>query len=772
MVRIILQRLVLPIVVYIVFAILTVLFIPKSYGNTQDAAIIAGLALLVTWWGLMLARWMHGIHWLNIIAYIVAHLVVTGSIFIIIGMSGYAFQSVNSSFGVALAVLSVLLAISWLVGALFHLIRNGRKYQYQSLWWRLLSIESETSKESITSRSQRNDELDKTPFSVTPNTPIPLVVPRAPSTASSREVDKSIFHQVSLAGEDSRNESVIIPPPKKASPFLTPPPKNIPSPRKTIEETQPFVGIRIEGPTNTFLDEARRYANRTQTRAKFVPFMHYWPTYADMDRDQQAWYFYWRAELRNGQILSTDTSYIFLHIYELLNLIGVPSPQAALEQLVALWNNYREDQPKLDNYLVDWIADFLVIHRLPINPLDWYAQALERGTRTHQNTDLFLEAWLRKGSDIDELNADLLYGIAGYSPKRSKFYKAYQDTFDFDSAFKLGISAVDKYLIRSGKSGIIQMHAPKKYIKLTRSPFASAIHGYTVDNVFIAEVRLWTSNAVLSGALSSVLRQTENVLRNQLSYRTQLRGVSVPKGWNEAINAAFIVPPPKRAIDIDIVHAERIREESEAIRQRLMIDDETEPNRTGIDPEKENKIPEATSQQLLNIDAVHAKRISEESETIRQRLIPNDETRADEASMENVTTPDFASQQLVGFFPSTQSAGVAPHSVTQRPADTPDGLLTDLPAVVQITGQANSESVRLLSVLRENGWQASPVMLGGYFENTFVNVIFDRINEIAFDVLGDAVLFDEGGEWVVAEDYRDEIAYILDHPDYRKHVTS
>ena len=80
-------------------------------------------------------------------------------------------------------------------------------------------------------------------------------------------------------------------------------------------------------------------------------------------------------------------------------------------------------------------------------------------------------------------------------------------------------------------------------------------------------------------------------------------------------------------------------------------------------------------------------------------------------------------------------------------------------------GSATSEATELLRSLRTHQWQTLPTNLetgdGG-----FASLLFDRVNEQAIEVLGDALLFVEGDEWVVAEDYRDEIAYLLDHPEF------
>ena len=52
------------------------------------------------------------------------------------------------------------------------------------------------------------------------------------------------------------------------------------------------------------------------------------------------------------------------------------------------------------------------------------------------------------------------------------------------------------------------------------------------------------------------------------------------------------------------------------------------------------------------------------------------------------------------------------------------------------------------------------------FPGEFISVIIDEINGIALDEIGDTLIFEEDGLWVVLEEYRDEVEYILQHPEY------
>jgi len=86
-----------------------------------------------------------------------------------------------------------------------------------------------------------------------------------------------------------------------------------------------------------FVKRAKELENKTETSAAlFVPFKSYWPTYGHMTGAQSRWYFYWRSEVRQGRYHKTDLSYIFLHVYELINGVGWEEPTDGYRQLCQL----------------------------------------------------------------------------------------------------------------------------------------------------------------------------------------------------------------------------------------------------------------------------------------------------------------------------------------------------------------------------------------------------------------------------------------------------
>ena len=118
------------------------------------------------------------------------------------------------------------------------------------------------------------------------------------------------------------------------------------------------VRVSIHDPHEKFFADMKKNAQKNGNVVPFVPFMSYWPTYDSMNKGQQAWYFYWRSQVRQGNYIDTDLSYIFVLIYELLIGTGWETPREGYEKLTRVWHAYRERFPALDRYLADWTFDF------------------------------------------------------------------------------------------------------------------------------------------------------------------------------------------------------------------------------------------------------------------------------------------------------------------------------------------------------------------------------------------------------------------------------
>lgn len=208
---------------------------------------------------------------------------------------------------------------------------------------------------------------------------------------------KGLFSDIELSGETESKQTI----PER--------------PYHTQESIK--VSFGVYSSTEKFFDDMRKYNAKEGKEVSFVPFSTYWPKYDMMEKAQRDWYFYWRSQVRQENYIDTDLSYIFVYIYELLSGFGWKTPQDGLTKLSAIWLEYRERFPKLDNYMVNWIFDFSQVHKLD------YEIPLEKGyVRLFPSvvTDVLID---RHADEVPlKLSFSLIDALTDYAVMKSKFY--------------------------------------------------------------------------------------------------------------------------------------------------------------------------------------------------------------------------------------------------------------------------------------------------------------------------------------------------------------
>lgn len=325
----------------------------------------------------------------------------------------------------------------------------------------------------------------------------------------------------------------------------------------------------------SFGEQARLLVNRTVDYALPVAFGEQWPIYTALDQAQLRWYLYWRTQARQGNFLPTDLSYLLLHSYEAINLVGFATPQAAFDQLVRLREHYEPLQPKLALRLNDWLADFLVVYNLPQTALDWYARLAGAGQRL-ADPDLTIAAWLHSGADFTRLNSQTLYEWTGYAPQKSAFYQQPNQAERLDRAYKQGLQAVHELVLGQTQRSLFDQQRPTVTRILARPPFADARFDGPKAPIKVAELHPWFGVAPLASTLQQVIKHSENYLRQEAGFRGRLRGIELPADWRAAIERALTQPAPRREITIDLSRVAALQSDADGLRERLLVA-ETEP---------------------------------------------------------------------------------------------------------------------------------------------------------------------------------------------------
>jgi hypothetical protein len=320
-----------------------------------------------------------------------------------------------------------------------------------------------------------------------------------------------------------------------------------------------------ESPEPRFIRMAEELSHKEIRSARFVPFMTYWPTYDRMTPEQTEWYIFWRSEVRAKRYPETDLSYIFLYIYELLNLIGCETKRQGYDLLMSLWKAYRQRYPRLDDYLGSWMVDYVFLYEVDVS-----LQEIIALCGNNISGDLLdIELYRRFSSEPVDITLWLLQYASHYDIRKSRFY--WSGASEIELYLPKAIALTDAYLKKKQGQRIIEMFDPGHIIR-ARAVFRSAIYMGKAREVRVRIVPLST-HAPFKDFIAQVVRCFENKLREIKGYQGRLRGSGLEPDLEKLIElylekeTAVKAEPPK--VTIDTEKLARLAKESEETRDML-----------------------------------------------------------------------------------------------------------------------------------------------------------------------------------------------------------
>lgn len=356
----------------------------------------------------------------------------------------------------------------------------------------------------------------------------------------------------------------------------------VPIPDRSSLDRAPFDRQRTNGSVlsseRRFAEEARQYVDLQGEETPFVPFMSYWPTYGVMSESQRSWYFYWRTEVRAERYPDTDLSYLFVHIYELINGIGWQDPEWGYEQLKRLWVNYRERFPQLDVYMQDWLVDYGLVHQVHMSLTE--IMDITSGFLPMEISDMELHRLLT--SDMSKLSLKLLSRYYEYDITLSKFYRD-QGQLALERYIPQVMVLMESYLQRTRGVGLIDHLQLTQVKSIKRTLFRKAVYddtcyGKSIDLTFVPI----GESASFCSWVTRIFRCTENKLRELLGFRGRLRGETLDTEFAQVIerylDKVFATEQEelkeKPTVRIDLEKLTVLQQESDYVREALMIDEQ------------------------------------------------------------------------------------------------------------------------------------------------------------------------------------------------------
>ncbi|MEK5493031.1 TerB N-terminal domain-containing protein [Paenibacillus sp. FSL R7-0297] len=528
--------------------------------------------------------------------------------------------------------------------------------------------------------------------------------------------DRQGLHFTELVWESTEQNMEV--PPRSSAEAVIPKPPEGPGKKKTsqyntvqlqlwdMEETQEPVTTT----ESQFVQRARELADHKEPAALFVPFKSYWPTYGHMTGAQSRWYFFWRDEVRQGRYPKTDLSYIFLHIYELINGVGWDEPQDGCRQLGLLWEAYRDKYKRLDQYLGGWIADFSFVHKLDI-PL---SEIVIR-TRGLAGDLAELELVRCLSAAPEQLSIEVLSVMSDYDISKSKFYTG-EGKAAAEKYIPQVVALIDTYVARKHGSNLITMFPPGPPVVRERYLFRSAVYDISLYgySVLVPVVRI-SKSPPLRSLITRLFRLTENKLRALMGYRGRLKDVKVDADMEDLVTK-FLQREFRKAeqeekgpaVVIDQRKLEQLKNDSEVVRSLLTVEEALEKD-------------DGTDWGIETLDEAEPGSVAVAAGS-----------RSEETAGEGepaVRVSDEEKLDIIVEEPAVQGQADSPLPNIDGEADSWTSFASELSLLQRETLLALAEDEGLAKVKR--------LAAGG---GTMAELLFDEINELAMDSLGDLVI--------------------------------
>lgn len=335
-----------------------------------------------------------------------------------------------------------------------------------------------------------------------------------------------------------------------------------------------------------FLKQGRLLAEYEDEYAYSGDPVRYYPTYQSLTDEELRGYFTWRPKIRAGLVEPAPVTFIFLYIYELINLIGVSGAEEAYEQLLFVKRKYASFGWNISHYLDKWLTDFVIYY-------DLSPELLAESSEKLYNQCIGVLA------NIDREPRDrVMEAVKQLAPKwlsRSRFYAAYFEEMD-EVTYRVLKAMAAHYATSCKRSLVDQLFGvlmPRHMHIFSQAIFCNPLgrrdYRYAVDDqcVYTCENGIWTSNwrqiTPRSGRkLESLLKTIDQVLREAYSFGHPIRGEIKVRWILRLIEETARDLLEKKAaaeknrVRIDFGILDKIRSDAAITRERLVTEEDEE----------------------------------------------------------------------------------------------------------------------------------------------------------------------------------------------------
>ena len=328
-----------------------------------------------------------------------------------------------------------------------------------------------------------------------------------------------------------------------------------------------------------------------------VPFFSYMPQYDQMNRAQLDWYLYWRDCVHKGEYPETDYSYIFLYLFEIINLTERIPPMEGQRRMCEIWKRYRKTYPLLNRYLADWISDYSLIHRLAPP-----AQILSEALPVIAENSSFKEFYACPTGDDTTQDAQIyLTFCTNYHYQKSKLYLAGRAQRDAMNEHIPAAISIAVRVLEAENASFANTKMQKA--TLSRDSFIGALCSGRMKRRIEVDYCSFSRSHELRFLITDVIKYAENKLRGVFGMKSKLSVYALPDKVKTILDDYFAKAfPIKRKpcveerpayealydlpkTELSLSHAEEIEESSWDVTRQL-VEAFEEPQVEPVEAEK------------------------------------------------------------------------------------------------------------------------------------------------------------------------------------------
>jgi len=394
------------------------------------------------------------------------------------------------------------------------------------------------------------------------------------------------------AGEAALRFISAIPQPQAIEPRVIDPIRQKFFDMRSLGSRRPFA----RNDSELFYRQAKFMEDFTDDHNGDAKFNMYFPYYQHMGYEYLRTYFTWRTKVRQGDILPTSLSYIFLYIYELLSGIGVDDPVDGLRRLVGIWDTFSDNHTAIEAHMPKWFKDYHIFYELPHSFTDFVG---EHDLQKYYSLTLLFDEKV-------ENKLKLWNSISGYDVTGSKFYKEGNEQLLSD-CFNFVLNGISEFCEkRDTRFEDLLIYSVSR--RMPWQPFKQALFqsGQRQSNrevIISAHERYyckngeWTANLPIyyssqKDFVGYVIKKTEACLRQQVKYKYKLsaelkagskpfRELQRPAAKRAELDKVieirvieFYRELNRTVVKVDLTNLARIREEALDIQEQLIVPEE------------------------------------------------------------------------------------------------------------------------------------------------------------------------------------------------------